>query len=363
MSGPDAAAGEIGDAVGAIGATPGEFGDAVARRPLTGLRRRLRPLKRLAVRPVAVALGLLLRCSGRRLGTVVVFHRVGEPAGDPARELVPALSTHLFRRQLALLRRRYAIVPAAELLIAAGARRRFQRFPVALTFDDDWSGHVRVSLALLAGAQAPATFFLNGASLDRPCQLWFDTLQAAYDRGLLAPPGAIHAHAARIQELPATQRRAQIEELRRRLRTAGEKTRLDPGLRAEDIRRLAGAGHEIGFHTRAHETLTTLDDAELERALREGRGELEVAAGTALTAIAYPAGRADARVVERARAAGFSRGYSTMPQAVGQESEPLWLGRVYPWGESPARLHLALGRALASRRRGCAPPQAGAADA
>jgi peptidoglycan/xylan/chitin deacetylase (PgdA/CDA1 family) len=323
----------------------------MTRHPLwAALRRRLRPVKRVVVGPGALALDALARCSARRWGVVIVYHRVGDPPGDPHTQLVPALASGLFRAQLALLRRRYTIVPAPELLAAASARRRFQRFPVALTFDDDWSGHVRVSMGLLAEAGVAATFFLNGSSLERPRRLWFEVLQEAYDRGALGPPAAIHAEAARIQALAPEQRRATIAQLCERLRGTQDAD-ADPGLRAEDVRLLASAGHEIAFHTREHETLTTLADAELERALRDGRSELEAAAGAPLNAIAYPAGRADARVVERARAAGFSRGYSTVAQAVAPQSDPLHLGRVYPSSESTARLHLAIGRALAARRR------------
>jgi len=323
------------------------------RRAWAALRRRLRPLKRLAIGPSALMLDLIMRCSGRALGVAIVFHRVGDPPGDPRTQLVPAIGEDLFRAQLELLCRRYEVVPAAAILEAASRRGRFGRFPVALTFDDDWSGHVSVTLPALAQAGAVATFFLGGASLERPHALWFEVLQHAYDRGVLAPAEAIHAHAARVQELPSAQRRRAVQELRAQL----DGPPADPGLRAGDVRRLAQDGNEVGFHTREHETLTTLSEAELDDALRAGRSELEAAAGAPLTAIAYPAGRADARVLERVRAAGFQRGYSTMPHPVGPESDPLWLGRVYPSSESAARLSLAIGRALASRRLAAARPQ------
>lgn len=321
------------------------------------LRRRLRPLKRAAIPPAAWAANLLLRCSARRLGVAIVFHRVDDVGGEAATELVPAMATGLFRAELALLARRHDVVAPAQLLAAASSRRRFRRFPVAVTFDDDWSGHVRVTLPVLSEAGISAAFFLNGASLHEPHPLWFETVQSAYDRGLLGPPRAIHDEAARIQRLPAAERQALVRELRQRL--GGVEG--DEGLRAEDVRALARAGHEIGFHTRTHETLTTLDSDALERALRDGRAELERAAEQPLQAIAYPGGGADARVVERARAAGFARGYSTMPYAVGAQSDPLWLGRVYGSMESPARLALAIARALAAPGLAARRPQTSAA--
>lgn len=335
----------------------------MSRRPRwAALRRWLRPVKRLALDPAARALELLLRCSTHPLGVVIVFHRVGDPVGDPAVELVPALGTGLFKSQLELLRRRYVVVPAAELLARARARRRFQRFPVSLTFDDDWSGHLTVTAPLLAEGDVRATFFLGGASLGHPRPLWFELLQRAYDQGLMGPADQIHTEAARIQALPETQRQQTARELGARLdQLAGQgkpadtvdhesAETADRGLSRLDVRALAAAGHEIGFHTREHSTLTTLDDIQLEAALSVGRAELEAAGATRLSAIAYPAGQADARVVEKARAAGFARGYSTMPHPVGPDSDPLWLGRVYPSHESSARFGWALARVVAARR-------------
>ena len=62
---------------------------------------------------------------------MLVYHRVGETVGDfdVAREE--------FERQMRHLRRCYRVVKAAEILEAAGNRRRGRRFPVAITLDDD----------------------------------------------------------------------------------------------------------------------------------------------------------------------------------------------------------------------------------
>ncbi|HEY8584756.1 MAG TPA: hypothetical protein VIL49_17475, partial [Capillimicrobium sp.] len=92
----------------------------LSRHPLLGpARRRLRPLKRAAIGPGALLLELALRCTRRRVGVALVFHRVGDPPGDPATELVPALAPGLLAAQLRALKRRYTVVPAAELAAAA----------------------------------------------------------------------------------------------------------------------------------------------------------------------------------------------------------------------------------------------------
>ena len=101
----------------------------------------------------------------------------------------------------------------------------------------------------------------------------------------------------------------------------------DAGLRREDVRRLASAGFEIGFHTRGHYKLPPLPDVDLDRVLREGRTELEEAAGREITTIAYPHGAADERVTRFARAAGYELGFTTRMEVAAPETDPLRIGR------------------------------------
>jgi peptidoglycan/xylan/chitin deacetylase (PgdA/CDA1 family) len=73
----------------------------------------------------------------------------------------------------------------------------------------------------------------------------------------------------------------------------------------DGLRQLAGAGWEIGSHTRTHPRLTTLDDARLAAELSESRRDCERELGRACTSIAYPYGDVDARVVAAAARAGY----------------------------------------------------------
>jgi peptidoglycan/xylan/chitin deacetylase (PgdA/CDA1 family) len=277
------------------------------------------------------------RLSSSRAGVVLVYHRVGGGAsGDEDVEILPAVGRLALERQLGDLRRHYRIVPAPEILDAVRARRRGGRFPVAITFDDDLPEHVHEALPALRAAQATATFFLTGASLQQPHSFWWEDLQRAVDGRLVETlphvaaddalrrkPRAILELSAAITTLPAAGRR----EIAHALRDAVGPPPPDGGLDAQDVRALAGGGATIGFHTRAHEVLPALDDEALERALRDGRAELEAAAETRIETIAYPHGKADERVAVAARAAGFSRGFTTARGVVTAETDPLLIPR------------------------------------
>jgi peptidoglycan/xylan/chitin deacetylase (PgdA/CDA1 family) len=298
-------------------------------------------------RPLAYLLIGIVRWSDHKAGVALAYHAVAPAGGDPARELVPAHSAAMFEAQLRHVRALHRVVPAASLREAALARRRGQRFPVAITFDDDLRSHREAAPPILDRLELPATFFLCGASLSAPFSFWWERLQRAVDRGAVpAGPEGIHARGREIQALASAERDRVAEEL---LAQAGPDPE-EAGLRAQDVRDLAAAGHEIGFHTRRHDFLPPLDDDALARAMRDGRRELAEASGTEPVAIAYPHGGGDARVAAAARAAGFRLGFTTSEQAVWPDSEPFLLGRLQPSLRSTGDLALRVAQLLAARR-------------
>jgi peptidoglycan/xylan/chitin deacetylase (PgdA/CDA1 family) len=240
-------------------------------------------------------------------------------------------------------------VPASALHDAAAARRRWQRIPLAITFDDDDAAHASVSAPILRRHGAPATFFLNGASLAAPFRFWWEALQLAVDRGLADErllgrpvPGDIHALALGVQTLPPAERDA----VAGRLEALVGAVPPDAGMRAAQVGELVAGGFEIGFHTRRHDFLTILDEEALARAMAEGRDDLETLAGRPLDSIAYPHGGAGAREAEAARRAGFRWGFTTELRAVTKDTDPLLMGRVECSFRSVGHLALRLVRAL-----------------
>jgi len=141
--------------------------------------------------PLGIAAMLVLRLTGRKAGVAVMYHSVDHRFGDPGRELVPPHEAGLFEAQIRFLVKHYRVVPAADLQDSVRARRRGQRFPVAITFDDDLACHESISLPILLRAGVSATFFLSGASLDRPFSFHFERLQRAYDAEASDLPGVV----------------------------------------------------------------------------------------------------------------------------------------------------------------------------
>jgi peptidoglycan/xylan/chitin deacetylase (PgdA/CDA1 family) len=322
-------------------------------------------VKALLRSPLAAALRLATRMSARRVGMGVVFHTIAASRPDEVLELAPRMAPAVFRAQVRHLARHYRVVPATGLLSAVAARRRGQRLPVAITFDDEMREHVEIAAPALAELGLHATFFVMGASLDEPFDFWWERMQARLDEGADAaalsatvraalPPGTVAAGATvrgaaeAIRLLEPGERDAVTERL-----FARDGATPRGGMSRGDVTDLVRHGFAIGFHTRRHDTLTRLDDEALARAMEDGRAELAEIAGGPLTLIAYPHGVADARVASAARAAGFELGFMSHPHLVTPASDPLGLGRLDPPTQSVGHMALALARAL--RQPGGAP--------
>lgn len=66
------------------------------------------------------------------------------------------------------------------------------------------------------------------------------------------------------------------------------------------------AGFDIANHTATHPHPTKLNDADLQREIRDGRDQLEQLFGKSVPGFAYPFGDYDARVMDAVRAAGHT---------------------------------------------------------
>lgn len=115
------------------------------------------------------------------------------------------------------------------------------------------------------------------------------------------------------------------------------------------------AGHTIGAHGWSHALLPSCNGAELRQELGDARAKLEDILGAAVTAMSFPGGRYNRRVVGACRAAGYTRLYTSQP-ALELPGRPVELiGRVNLRAETQtewlARLLAGDGRLLHSLQR------------
>ncbi len=315
-------------------------------------RERARKLARLAT---AWAYGIASRATSARVGLVLLYHDLADVEGDPVRELNAAIAADAFASHLRHLRRRYRVVPASQIVSAVSARRRWQRLPVAITFDDDLPSHLSHAAPALKREGLPATIFLSGAGLTGSFSFWWQLLQRAWDERLIdaslleswnigGDVGSSRDAARGIQQMSTADRVAVAAELRARIGPRNDV------LSRDEIRELAAGGFELGFHTLAHDDLTLLDADALDRALRDGVSELERVVG-ALSMLSYPHGSADGRVAAAARAAGFTLAFVVNGAPVKADDDPHLLGRRYPARGTNGEFALDIARLLLGASR------------
>jgi peptidoglycan/xylan/chitin deacetylase (PgdA/CDA1 family) len=282
--------------------------------------------------------------AARGNGLALLYHRVTDDAAPPG-DLVPSIPRRLLRRQLEVLGEVGELVPLERLHIpAAGRRPRF-----ALSFDDDYRSHGSHVLPVLQALGVTGTFFLSGRSLHQLGPYWFEALERLVaDRGLAGTRRLLGVNAATAAELAAV-----CEPSLRLQQLVISAVDLAPcHLQPVQIAGLAEAGMTVGFHTLHHRRLVDLDDKGLHLALEDGRRALEAGIGRRVDLLAYPHGKADAKVAAAVRAAGYRMAWTGWPRPVRAGDDPFLFGR---WEPGPLDTD-AFVTALAVRVNRAAPP-------
>lgn len=214
--------------------------------------------------------GLLLR--SRRPGLRVLFyHRVNAhpPAalGPVSREI--SVHPTAFEAQLRYLAARgWRGLTLADFEAVLEGRAPLDGRAVLITFDDGYADNLAVAAPLLGRYGFPAVVFAIPGFLGRES-------------------GAVWPHGD----------------------PAGHGRFLD----AEELRRLAGTGIEIGSHTLTHPRLTEIEAPACIHEVGASRGQLEALLARPVTAFAYPEGDLDAGVERAVAAAGYTLAFTTVP--------------------------------------------------
>jgi peptidoglycan/xylan/chitin deacetylase (PgdA/CDA1 family) len=222
------------------------------------------------------------------------------------------------------------------MFAAVNRRRRGDRYPVAITFDDDLRTHISIALPVLERTGISATFFLTGASLRGPYSFWWERLARVPKENLREAVSTLQLgipERFELEELGAAMKQLEPEireNVEMRLAQVAGPDPPDAGIRAQDVRTLVEARMEIGFHTLLHHNLRLLTARLLAGAMQHGRAELEEVVGEPLRVICYPYGEADERVAIAAKEAGFLIGFTAESRTVTPADDPLLCGRVSP---------------------------------
>jgi peptidoglycan/xylan/chitin deacetylase (PgdA/CDA1 family) len=180
----------------------------------------------------------LQRRAGRQFMTILLFHRVTDQIPEDGL----TVSTARFRAVCAMLRRRFRVVPLAEVFDVMRSGRPMPPRTVAVTFDDCYRDNL-FAARVLTKYGLPASFFVPTAFVGTDHVFPWDR------------------HLPRMANLTW-----------------------------DEVREMAHMGHEIGSHTVNHVNLGTASYQEARTELFDSKAVLEKQLGRKVRWFAYPFG-------------------------------------------------------------------------
>jgi len=250
-----------------------------------------------------------------------MYHAVAPGPGD-------YFGPDVFEQQVRFLKSRFHLIGPQE---SRKVRSRRDNIDVLLTFDDGFLNNALYVVPILKRHQAPAVFFISTRHCEGRRPLWFAYLSALsrwFAEASLKLDG-------RAFDMRPQERKRSVRELREYLLSLRPHPRamydkIEQGLPSlesfapqeyisdhyagmtwDHIRDIARDPlFEVGVHTVDHPYLTLCDDAEMESQMAVNRSELERVTGKRISAIAYPGGDYDARVVATCMDLGFEQRYA-----------------------------------------------------
>jgi len=272
---------------------------------------------------VAFAIGLSTWLARRRPARrVIMFHGINEVD----------MPVEAFERNLRWLAARFDIIPLGDMVDGLQqGRAPSSRGELALTFDDGLSNHFEVAYPALLRLGLPATFFVCPELIDKRRWIWnqearerlktmdVEAMRDFARQSLAISSSDTEALVQRMKELPIDDRRRVEDDLRNRTATFEpdelQRRRFDP-LTWSQVKGFDPRLITIGSHSLSHPILPTIDDASLERELRDSRRLLEQRLGHEIDLFCYPNGAQDERVhaaVARHYRAAVTTRYGLVP--------------------------------------------------
>lgn len=279
--------------------------------------------------------------------SILIYHRVlSEPD-----EIFPQETTaERFDLEMAELKSSFNVLKLSEAIDRLKAGSLPAR-AACVTFDDGYADNLHVALPILQKHNLVATFFIATSYLDGG-RMFNDTViesvrQFAGPRIDLSKLGfgeldlstpQLKANAiGTILKQVKYQHPPEREQTVATIASLAGATSLPQNLMmsSAELRRLHGAGMEIGGHTSTHPILARLDDAAAKKSIGDGKDFLEGLLGERIKLFAYPNGKpgvdylpAQARIVQNL---GFEGAVTTQPGASTRRTDPYQLPRFTPW--------------------------------
>ena len=279
---------------------------------------------------------LLARLIPVDAAAVLMYHGVCDNAPIPE-QINFHVEGALFDLQMRLLKRRYRIVPLAEVVAALAHKERLRKC-VALTFDDGYKNNALRAAPILRKYALPSTIFVATAYVSTDNWIPLNEVYWRWVQGELTSDDMARLR-KKLRGLARSKNKELIEGLSSRRIPDTEAARSSFAmLDWSDIKEMAQAGVEFGSHTHTHCNMAVEDTDDQLNELRTSKRLLEDHLGVSIQAFAYPYGHAE-HMSETSRHniihAGYDCAISGEYGLVTSEADPFRLPRLgydrRPW--------------------------------
>lgn len=282
--------------------------------------------------------------------SILIFHRVHAET-DPLFPYEPDKTR--FEAMMRYVASTYRVITLKEAVEQVAQGSLLPR-SLVITFDDGYADNAEIAMPILKKLGIRATFFVSTGFIDGG-RMWNDSviecLRACrreqidlhpfgLERFSLSTPvertSVIDSLLPRIKYLPLAEREAAVGDLMS-ICDVAELPR-DLMMRSGQVRDLHRSGMEIGAHTVNHPILMSIQPAEAEQEISEGKRTLESLIDAPVDVFAYPNGKPDQDYdyshAMMVKALGFRGAVSTAPGVAQTGDDPYQLPRFTPWGRS-----------------------------
>ena len=284
--------------------------------------------------------------------SVLIFHRV-LPISDP---LFPGeVDARRFDRICGWVKSWFNVLP----LDSAVARLRDGNLPeraACITFDDGYADNYQVALPILQRHGMTATFFIATGFLDGG-RMWNDTIIESVRACKLQKleldslglgshgVGTIAEKQAAIAALIAQIKYRSVEDRVTTTRAIAAQAQVRPPdnlmMTSYEVKKMRGAGMQIGAHTVNHPILARLARNETYLEIQRSKATLEALLDDRIGLFAYPNGKPEedynAQSVDVVRELGFDAAVSTRWGSSTRGDDLLQIRRFTPWDRSKLR--------------------------
>ncbi|MFN8697877.1 MAG: polysaccharide deacetylase family protein [Flavobacteriales bacterium] len=275
------------------------------------------------IRNIRYSLGLEMGLyPAREAGDLIIMYHNVFPHSLPGLN-VRNIGQREFSEELQYLKKRFSVVPLAELFETKARTRR-----VAITFDDGLLNNMKYAQRTLEQFRLPATFFACTAYLRGRSILWPDHLaMTGFRTGKpIEWEGETYLHrrgnryiSKAGKKLTHVLMKASYADIERFMDSCEEQTGYKPTddtrheyrwrvMRAEELRIMSeSALVEIGSHGVTHANFRHLSDDEARAELADSKSYIESAIGRPVASIAWPYGLYTRRSLDLAEQCGYTR--------------------------------------------------------